>query len=262
MQVKTYVKKVTPVLAADWLKKNTRNRPISKRTVDRYVDELVRGEWKLNGESVKFCDKGSLLDGQHRLSAIVTSGVSAEMVIVEGLDASVFDTLDQNLSRTAAHTCAVVGIPNHQRVVSALCVILAYERGVKRQVRLQIAPNRVLAALEDYEDLPQAIEEVLTPKMRLVPQSLFDGYYYLFRKSDAELAKDYVSAFRDGHGVDSLACWLQLRERLIRNVSATSRMKETQIAALMIKAWNFARRGQDTARLIWAPEKEDFPVII
>jgi hypothetical protein len=70
---------------------------------------------------------------------------------------------------------------------------------------------------------------------------------------------EYMLAIRDGVGIEALNAWRQLRERLIRNYASMNKLDEVQIAALIIKGWNIARQGRDSAKLGWAPAKEDFP---
>ena len=62
---------ITPELAAEFLKKNKSNRPLSSKHVIALAGSIERGEWMFTGESIKFSESDTLLDGQHRLSAIV-----------------------------------------------------------------------------------------------------------------------------------------------------------------------------------------------
>jgi hypothetical protein len=92
---------VTPEIAEYILKvANGNNRNISKATVDSYVNDIWNGAWKDNGERVKFGKDGNLRDGQHRLSAIVKSGVAMELDMVFGLDDDIIGTFDRQRPRT------------------------------------------------------------------------------------------------------------------------------------------------------------------
>ena len=48
--------------------------------------EMQDGKWRLNGKTICFDSTGRLLNGQHRLSAVVRSGVTLTTVVVRGLD--------------------------------------------------------------------------------------------------------------------------------------------------------------------------------
>lgn len=76
---------VTPEMAAEWLKSNTKNRSLSQATVNYYAAEMKAGRWELNGETIKFYENGTLKDGQHRLSAVVKAGVPVKMEVRFGV---------------------------------------------------------------------------------------------------------------------------------------------------------------------------------
>lgn len=67
---------VTPQLAAKWLEGNTHNRPLRQTSVDRYAADMKAGRWLLTHQGIAFDQNGVLLDGQHRLWAIVEANVT------------------------------------------------------------------------------------------------------------------------------------------------------------------------------------------
>ncbi len=85
---------VTPALAAEWLKSNTRNRDIKRQKVRRFANEIIAGRWHLTHQGIAFGSDGMLYDGQHRLSAIILSGVPIEIEVTRGLAARSLDGID------------------------------------------------------------------------------------------------------------------------------------------------------------------------
>lgn len=84
---------ITPEIAEAMLKKNTRNvRGISPEKLRQYVNDLKSGRWEDNGETIKFYADGTLFDGQHRLAAIVKSGISVWLHVARGIDEDVLIT--------------------------------------------------------------------------------------------------------------------------------------------------------------------------
>lgn len=81
---------ITPEEALAYLSHNAQHRPIKQKKVDAYIQEMVDGKWQLNGKSITFDSNGRLLNGQHRLTACSQSGVPLTILVVRGVDPSVF----------------------------------------------------------------------------------------------------------------------------------------------------------------------------
>jgi len=71
--------------AKELLENNDHNRKVTNSRVQEYAKEMTNGLWLYNGESIIISESGRLLDGQHRLLAIVESGVEVEIELVEGV---------------------------------------------------------------------------------------------------------------------------------------------------------------------------------
>lgn len=81
---------ITPEMAQEYLKHNTENyRGLNKDRIISYAGDMARGKWQLNGEGIKFDEEGKLIDGQHRLHAIVRAGVPVEMLVIRGVQQGV-----------------------------------------------------------------------------------------------------------------------------------------------------------------------------
>lgn len=91
---------ITPEMAKKFLQSNAAfQRKLSRSAVKRLVGVLQRGEWQLTHQGVAFDVNGVLFDGQHRLTAIAESGVSAPMVVFRNVDATVFKVTDIGFKR-------------------------------------------------------------------------------------------------------------------------------------------------------------------
>ena len=72
--VKSEVMEIGPAEAMSMLEKNIDNRKIKPHIVLNYAKQMQNGLWRENGETLLMTKSGKLLNGQHRLSAIVTAG--------------------------------------------------------------------------------------------------------------------------------------------------------------------------------------------
>lgn len=111
---------VTPEMATAWLSKNTHNRRINKGHVQRLRSDLVEGRWKFNPDPVSFDPEGTVLNGQHRLTAIVDSGVPALLAVCFNVPPDAMSVMDQGVPRKLKD---IAGISNREAAVatSMLC---------------------------------------------------------------------------------------------------------------------------------------------
>lgn len=103
---------VTPALAQRWLEEqNDNNRTISKPHVDRLAEGLRSGTFQTTPQGISFTPEGKLLDGQHRLKAIVKTGLSLQMAVFFGVSARSFVVFDSTQKgRTLADVVRIAGI--------------------------------------------------------------------------------------------------------------------------------------------------------
>lgn len=94
------VLQVTPQQAAVWLKENTHNRPLKPSVVRRYAREMLAGRWMLTHQGIAFSASGWLLDGQHRLAAVVESGVTVPMILWTGMPDETQIAVDDHVKRS------------------------------------------------------------------------------------------------------------------------------------------------------------------
>lgn len=95
------VELITAKQAEMYLQLNTSNRPLRKTLVGQYARDMADGRWKLTHQGVAFNCDGTLLDGQHRLAAIVQSGVAVQMLVARGVDSRSQLVMDDHAKRSA-----------------------------------------------------------------------------------------------------------------------------------------------------------------
>ncbi|MFJ9059248.1 hypothetical protein [Streptomyces sp. NPDC102409] len=111
---------VSPELAARWLTHNTGNRPLSKGTVQQLAAQIQRGEWQLTHQGIAFDEDDVLIDGQHRLAAIVKAGIAVPLTVTRGVPRTAFTVMDTGRKRTGRDTLALVGEANATHLAAAL----------------------------------------------------------------------------------------------------------------------------------------------
>ena len=100
--MQTFRETIGPVQAAELLRKNITNRPLRKSWVKTLASRIDAGEWLVTHQGIAITTDNELIDGQHRLNAIVMSGKAVEVNISYDCDPASFLVIDAGIKRTSA----------------------------------------------------------------------------------------------------------------------------------------------------------------
>lgn len=91
-------KTVTPDVARVMLTRNKNNRILKVKRVQRYSDDMKTGNWTLSTDPICFDKDGNLLNGQHRLNAVIQADVPVLMTVAYDVpnDAVIDKGLERN----------------------------------------------------------------------------------------------------------------------------------------------------------------------
>lgn len=99
VKLKTFYQDISPSLAAKYLEHNINNRSVSKGYVSFLAKIMLSGEYSVNHQGIAFDEDGNLVDGQHRLHAIVKSGVTVSMLVTSDLSKKAVRDIDSGRKR-------------------------------------------------------------------------------------------------------------------------------------------------------------------
>src|SRR5882724_10236142 len=85
---------ITPRDATEWLRCNKNNGPLRKRHGEFLARFITSGNWQVNGKAIVIADDAQVLDGQHRLFAIIDAGKPIQSLVVYGINPEAFSTID------------------------------------------------------------------------------------------------------------------------------------------------------------------------
>lgn len=257
---------ITPSHAQQMLRLNKQNRPVSKSTVKNYSDKMKRGEWLLTGEPLIFSNTGLLLNGQHRLTAVILSGISIEALVVYGADPAVFIALDQGKTRCTGDVFAIEGEKDYNKLAAACRTAFTIQQAEASDNKVRSVFSLVpsTAQLQDYLDRNREIRHWVSRSSKLtgmVESGLISGLLYLFSLSNKEAAEVFADRLIDGAGLPVKHPILVLREKLLVNRASTRRLPRLDTAAIIIKTWNAFVSNKELRICKWA-EYEAFPTIL
>ena len=245
---------VTPELAAQWLATNTdKNRRLSKTTVQRYASDMIRNRWQPTGEAIKFDSDGRLIDGQHRLNAVVASKKNVQMLVVRDLSTEVIQVLDTGKPRSAADALTISGHTGSAPELAALArKIIAHEGGAGailrvKKIRIGNSPitNKDIIDYCHSHDLSDHIRFSHRMKYQAITAALNIGEYaffhWLFGRINPQDAESFLGKVATLEDVPANSPVRALLQKLTRSaIPIDGKMKMHAI----VTAWNAYRTKQ------------------
>lgn len=243
---------VTPAMAEEWLKSNTMNRRIRKNHVRALARDIAEGRYMFNPQPVSFGTDGSLLDGQHRLTAIVKAGVPAPMAVWFNIALDTRRVMDTGKVRSLAD----VENLNNQRAALAVSML----RGAGGAVEATMAER-----VSFYRRFSTEIEFVLgqfTTLRRGITQSsvlaaICRGSLYIKRDDIERFCRVLATGMPTGEERDATV--IRLRDRLLqprRSGGSAATSESYSITANALRAY---ADGRALSR-IFAASTDLFPI--
>lgn len=131
---------VTPKKAEEWLKHNDSNRSLSPATWKHYLKIMKRGEWDECPQPIVRNGR-SLLDGQHRLRALVEYGKPITFWVATAASADVRKIVDRGRTRTIADVLRMeYGIKN----AGSCSAVAKWCRLLETGITDRLSPEEVL----------------------------------------------------------------------------------------------------------------------
>lgn len=257
---------VTPELAVELLDHNHLNRPLRDQHVQRIARQITDGKWKFNGDTIKVASSGDVLDGQHRLWAVIEAKKPIETIIVYGIEREAFATIDTlRAVRSGADVVALNGGARYRTIISsALTWLIRWQGGHLDKFKdptNKVENSDIEAAYTENPDIVAAVERAV--RLRGIGNpALIAFLFYIFTNRNQELAERLIETLRNPVGVPLSDPFFVLRSYFLAD---HHKRKEPLITiALTIKAANAAYRNQKVKVLSWKNQgkiAEPFPVL-
>jgi hypothetical protein len=254
-------------MARAWREHNIpNNRGIRPQVVDAYARDMAAGRWPLNGDPIRFDTHGNLIDGQHRLYAIIAANVPGKSFVVRDLDDDVVLTLDSGIQRTMGDELTFTNEKNAIALAAAIQQLMRYEHGIMdKGTALKATRHEQQEALERHGDIREAIHYGQMTKAML-RHSLGTVLHDLFSRTDKVRADEFFVKLAQGTNLKADDPIYLLRERLMREnlKGSKTRLVPKEVLAITIKAWNAKRKDEKPRSLRWRGNgegAEELPVI-
>jgi hypothetical protein len=271
---------VDPELATKWLGYNTHNRNPRPMVVTGYTDAMKNGMWLNDIDPIAFAGmltgrgKSSpvLLNGQHRLLALVNADVTLPFIVIEGLQLVDQVEMDAGVKRQLADQIRLYkDIAYPVEVAAVLRLTYAYEYDLMRS-RSVIGYGTLLQYLDKHPDLPYSIKPAKKLWQAIGGRvSVWGACHYILNQIDeaqiAEEVEEFFNQLETGENLTAGSPVLALRSQMIQASTTRARkshpLSQTVLMALVFKAWNAWRDGTTIQTLSWrggGKNPEAFPI--
>ena len=167
---------MTPEYAKELLKKNSSNRKIRRSLVVKIRQDIEDQRWHLTHQPIAIDHAGCILDGQHRLTAIVEAGKSVPLMLATDCNQETMIAIDTGNTRSVGDILTISGTKNAALKAAIVKLYRSYYDH----------PNLLWSGRNVYS--VQAIDEEIS-KIKD-----FDFYLYLAKKASRDFNQLIASA--------------------------------------------------------------------
>lgn len=259
---------VTPTVAKKYLEANIKNRVVKSVVVLRYAQEMLNDRWKSDtAEVIKISKSGVVLDGQHRLLAVIKANKPVYFHVAFDVDEDVFDVLDTGSKRNAGDAFHVQGIKNANVVPSIIQTyhLLQGEYLTKAQIHQRLSHAELLEQYYKREFFWQSVgaqcHNWYKAFAKILPPSIIGGMYAYLYDKDKNDAEIFMTQLTTGINVNNTSISI-LRQKLMQDKMSSKKMSMQLKLALMLKTWNYYRKGYEVKLLKFDTDRDSFPIAI
>jgi hypothetical protein len=268
--VRSKVQTVTPQRAAEYLERNTANRPLSKRTVREFAEAMRRGEWRVTHQGIAFDTEGALVDGQHRLAAIIEADLPVETTVFSEVPVGAFDVLDTGKRRKAADVLAIEGEKSAVLLAAMVRTVWLYEHRPELNWSggdAGVSNHQIVATLEAHPKLRDFVglgEQVATATGMI--KSAAGAASYLVSQASKRDLSPWFDGVIEGAGLVKGDPRLLFRRVMFahtrKQAGQVARRRETrEHVTLYLKAFNAWASGGQLTQLRYTPREPVPPIV-
>lgn len=251
---------VTPAMAERWLDVNPINRAVNPNTVARYTRAMKEGRWRMIGDPIRIARDGSLLDGQHRLEAVVKYGRGVRFAVLEGLELEDQRVMDSGQVRKTGQQMRMDGWAHASTVAAVARLLLVWNNGqVLQENKAQFGTDEIMDFAERYRDrMTVAVDYAHRVTMTVpinkaaVGATCWKAFHLAAQAPERLSTVDVHRFFTDletgsGLGADSPVLLLRNSAQRWKN----NRLRKTRLEhlVLLVRTWNAYRQGETLAKL-------------
>lgn len=223
--------------------------------MNRYKAEMLAGRWKENGQPIVFEGNNYLVDGQHRLRAIIEADIPVKSLVVYGVDTDAAMTIDTGLSRTLGDVFMMRGVRNARLLSRTSKLLLIWnerfaEINAKRTFTrelMNVQPEQIYEYYVKHQlDIDRTCAEFKnhTPLVSSVSGAVLSFVSLTLEKIDTDKSYVFMGSLITGNIKKTWPYMVQLRDQLLsRTKQSKIRLTENERISFIFGLWNVIFHG-------------------
>jgi hypothetical protein len=187
---------------------NVHNREKSQVVVDQFANSMLRDAWEDNGAPIIIAVGNKLMDGQHRLRAVIQSGIARDFVVVRGVNPDTFGTIDIGSRRGLKDVLSILKEKNAPTLAAAISTHSAYTKGRTFRPKLRRhspTPTEQARYLEKNPSLRKSVAFVVAFGSVIghlkISKGSMAALHALFAAKDRPFANDFITKLITGEEI-------------------------------------------------------------
>lgn len=257
---------ISPEQAKILLEQNTQNRPLNLPHVRTLAKQMLSGQWRFTGDPIQIGTSGRVLNGQHRLYAIIESGTSQEMFIMYNIPDESFSVMDTGRNRQASDVLAIAGFSDPRVAAATARMLINYQRmfavatGQAKKGSNPITHQDILDFMNSVDLRPHINKAMSWYKTQSIySKAEYAFFYFILGKIDDSKAIQFINAVSSGAMLEPESPMYVLRKKLLDSKINKVPTGAAERFAITIKAWNLFRTGKTLKMLYFNPDREEIP---
>lgn len=267
--IESKVMEITPLIAREWLDSTDLSiqRKVNTGNVTFLASEIEKGNWKLNGEPIIIDKNNNVIDGIHRLSAVVRANTPICTLVIFGVETNAIHTIDQGKVRSISDVYSISHNAKYSTAAAAAVnVIFQFENGrygsatkTAGERSSKMSPAEALKFIKRNPGFFAFIEETMqlyNNGDKLIPARVFCGMKWVINRVHPIAADSFFTDLSTGVNVEQDSSVYYLRKKLIqqRTNKDVRKMTGQQVIMLLVKCFNYFTEGVKIGNTIQIPK--------
>lgn len=224
-----------------------KNRAFKQTVADRYVRDMLAGHWYLSNDALVVGKSGWVLNGQHRLWAVVESQTTQAFNVMRGVENEIelMKVIDTGAGRSRSDMLALAGESNTKILGSVINMCIWHEANECRGRKPQPTHSEMEAWLDDHPDVRDAsvVARNVYSAIRFNKAAVGTAFYLNSRTDDAA-AYAFMKELETGVGLAAGSPVLALQRWAINATRPGVATGAPIWLAYILRAMNHWRAGK------------------